>query len=76
MGSVMKDPWPCKCIAETTNWSGKKLHVEFDYDGSGDMVGIGMQLFKKRIRKPRLWYGVEIQFVSPLGQVDYQIYEE
>lgn len=50
--------------------------VSVHFDGLGDAVGKGLIALRKKIRKPRLWYGVSFTVVSPLGQKVSGVFEE
>lgn len=71
----MKDSWPCHAMADTTDTSNRKRFIRVNYDGAEDLVLCGMVAFEKSIRKPHIWYGVEVSFVSPLGQVAKRVFE-
>lgn len=60
--------WVCKLQAKTNVEDGSQRKLNFNFDGLGDLEGKALKALKWRIRKPRIWLGVECTITTPLGQ--------
>ena len=68
--------WKCSYSATTHHPSKKKIYIKGFFDGSGDLKGNLFKILQKRLRKPHLWFGVEVIAETPLGQKVSCIFEE
>lgn len=60
--------WQCQYYAETYTMKGDKRKINGYFEGYGDIVKRCQLKLNYRLRKPYIWYGVEITIITPLGQ--------
>jgi hypothetical protein len=72
----MNNDWPCTYEARTIHPNGKPIYLRSCFNGFGDPVSNLEKLLQKRIKKPWLWFGVELLILTPAQQLIICVIEE
>lgn len=60
--------WNCKYFAKTRMWDGSSRKIEGYFECTGNLKNNLQKILNSRIKKPFIWFGVDIIICTPIGQ--------